>query len=344
MAVTAGCAVIPFAYRHADSLILWQVDRYFDLTAEQRADLSARLKPVLARHRREALPQYGRVLVDANTRVERGLTGDDIDWFYGVMERLRSDLLERVVADGGWFLASVSPSQVKHLESVFLRDNEKAARLAEGLAEDRGRRLGQQTVDFVEDWAGDLSREQRAQILVWSRLLPDNQPVWVRYRRQRQQEWLALLRRPLTPVAATDELRMALIHQDQTAPGWYRDTIREWRAGIKAMALQIDRILTPRQRDHVSHRVASPSDTHRAGPYPSGGHSLLIDDHCGLAAFRAGSLFGHRGFARGLGGLDRRIFGSGDLVVTVTAIGGGLSHSSSLAPVRDGFSLACDGF
>jgi hypothetical protein len=254
MAATAGCAVIPFAYRHADSLILWQVDRYFNLTSEQRTNLSTRLKPVLSRHRREALPQYERFLVDAKTRVERGLTGDDIDWLYGIMEQLRSDLLEQVVTDGGWFLASVTPSQVEHLASVLLRENEKADRQAEGPAEARARRLGDQTVDLAKDWAGDLSREQQAQILVWSRLLPDSQPVWIRYRKERQQEWLALLRRPLTPVTATSELRVAF-HQDQTAPVWYRDAIREWRAGIKAMVLRIDRILTPRQRDHVSYRL-----------------------------------------------------------------------------------------
>lgn len=72
VAVTAGCAAIPFAYRHADSLIAWQADHYFNLTSEQRSELITRLKSVLSRHRREALPEYERFLAEVRSRVERG--------------------------------------------------------------------------------------------------------------------------------------------------------------------------------------------------------------------------------------------------------------------------------
>ncbi|CAI4031984.1 hypothetical protein DNFV4_02407 [Nitrospira tepida] len=255
VAVTAGCAAIPFAYRHADSLIAWQADHYFNLTSEQRSELITRLKSVLSRHRREALPEYERFLAEVRSRVERGLTGDDIDWFYEVLERMRADLMERVVADGSPLLVSMAPSQVGHLESVLLRENEKAARLAEGPVEDRIRKRGEQTVELVQDWTGSLSKEQRSQIRAWSRVLPDSEPLWFRYRKEQQQRWLALLRRPLTSATATGEWREVLIHQLHTAPAWYRDAVLDWRAGVKTLALRIDRILTPRQRDHVSHRL-----------------------------------------------------------------------------------------
>src|SRR5512141_2690507 len=73
LVLLAGCSILS-VYRYADWLILWQVDHYFDLTADQRHDLTQRLTPLLARHRQEAIPQYEAFLTQMRQRLERGLT------------------------------------------------------------------------------------------------------------------------------------------------------------------------------------------------------------------------------------------------------------------------------
>lgn len=91
----AGCSLTT-SYRYANRIILWQLDHYFDLKSDQRRDLNQRLTPLLTRHRHEALPEYESFLREIRQRIERGLTGSDVDWAYATYDRLRADLFERV--------------------------------------------------------------------------------------------------------------------------------------------------------------------------------------------------------------------------------------------------------
>src|SRR5215470_11797646 len=132
----AGCSIVSL-YRYADWIILWQADHYLDLTSDQRHDLVQRLKPMLARHRQEAIPQYETFLLLSRQRLERGLTDRDIDWVYANYDRLRADLFERLIADSSVLLASLDSNQVRSLEAALQRDNAKVARLVQLPAPER---------------------------------------------------------------------------------------------------------------------------------------------------------------------------------------------------------------
>jgi hypothetical protein len=246
----AGCSSLSF-YRYADWLILWQVDHYVDLTSDQRHDLAQRLTPLLARHRHEAIPQYESFLVQFRQRFERGLTGQDLDEVYAGYDRLRADLFDRVVADGGTLLASVDSRQVRILEAALQKDHEKAARLVQDPAPERLKKRADATLGWLEDWLGSLSKDQEAQIREWSLALPDTQQAWVAYQQQRQQELLALLHQSRTPERIAGELRTMFVYQDHTAPQAYQDAVRQMRAAVKTMALAIDQQVTADQRHHA---------------------------------------------------------------------------------------------
>ncbi len=246
----AGCSSLSF-YRYADWLILWQVDHYVDLTSDQRHDLAQRLTPLLTRHRHEAIPQYESFLVQFRQRFERGLTGQDLDGVYASYDRLRADLFDRVVADGGVLLASVDSRQVRILEAALQKDHEKAARLVQDPAPERLKKRADATLGWLEDWLGSLSKDQEAQIREWSLALPDTQQAWVAYQQQRQQELLALLHQSRTPERVAGELRTMFVYQDHTAPQAYQDAVRQMRDAVKTMALAIDQQVTADQRRHA---------------------------------------------------------------------------------------------
>lgn len=250
LVLLSGCTLI-HTYRYADWIILWQVDHYFDLTSDQRHDLTVRLTPLLARHRHEAIPQYEAFLVQIRQRLERGLTSQDIDWAYATYDRLRADLFDRLVTDGGVLLASVDPRQVRTFEDALQKDHDKAARLVQAPAPERLKKRAHATIDWLEDWLGPLSKDQAAHIREWSLALPDTQQVWFAYRQQLQQELLALLHQPRTPERIAGELRAMLVYLDQHAPQDYQDAVRQMRAAVKTMALAIDQRLTPDQRHHA---------------------------------------------------------------------------------------------
>lgn len=250
LVLLAGCS-LTLTYRYADWIIIWQVDHYFDLTADQRHDVAERLTPLLARHRHEAIPQYEAFLVQVRQRFERGLTSQDIDWAYATFDRFRADLFDRVVADGGALLASVDSRQVRILEAALQKDHEKAARLVQDPAPERLKKRADATLGWVEDWLGFLSKDQEAQIREWSLALPDTQQAWVAYQQQRQQELLALLHQSRTPERIAGELRTMFVYQDHTAPQAYQDAVRQMRAAIKTMVLAIDQQVTADQRRHA---------------------------------------------------------------------------------------------
>ncbi len=247
----AGCSFTATAYRHADRIIVWKLDHYFDLNRDQRYDLVQRLTPILDKHRREALPQYETFLREVRQRVERGLTGPDIDWAYAAYDRLRTDLFERVVADSGVFLASVDARQVRTFESAMQKDNAKAAHLVQAPAPERLKERAQTTLDLARDWLGRLSKEQQTQIREWSLTLPDVEPMWVAYQQQRRQELVTLLHQSHTPEQISRELRSMFVYHDQTAPASYQNAIRHMRENAKTMALAIDQRMTADQRRHA---------------------------------------------------------------------------------------------
>jgi len=247
----AGCSILS-VYRYADWFILWQADHYLNLTSDQRHDLAQRLTPLLARHRHEAIPQYETFLLQIRQRLERGLTNQDLDWVYATYDRLRTDLFDRVIADGGVLLASVDPRQVRTFESALQKDNAKAAQLLQAPAPERLKKRANVTIDWLEDWLGSLSKDQEAQIREWSLALPDTHQFWATYQQQRQEELLALLRQPHTPESVARELRALLVfYPDHTAPQAYQDAVHQMRTAVKTMALAIDQRLTPDQRHHA---------------------------------------------------------------------------------------------
>jgi len=232
--------------------ILWQADHYLNLTSDQRHDLAQRLTPLLARHRHEAIPQYEIFLLQIRQRLERGLTNQDLDWVYATYDRLRTDLFDRVVADGGVILASVDSRQVRTLESALQKDNAKVARLMQAPASERLKKRANATIDLLEDWLGSLSKDQEAQIREWSLALPDTQQFWATYQQQRQQELLALLRQPRTPESVAGELRALLVfYPDHTASQASQDAVHQMRTAVKTMALAIDQQVTSDQRHHA---------------------------------------------------------------------------------------------
>ncbi len=250
LVVLAGCSLTVLAYRYADRLILWQVDHYFDLTSDQRHELGRQLKPLLARHKYEAIPQYEAALVQVRQRIERGLTSQDVDWAYATYDRLRADLFNRVIADGGMFLASIEPEQVQTLAAALQKENSKIARLVQAPAPERLKKRANATVDELEDWLGSLSKGQKAQIRELSLALPDTQQFWATNQQQRQQDLLALLRQPRTPEGVARELRTILVVSPDLASHAYQDAIRQMRVAMKTMALAIDQRLTADQRRH----------------------------------------------------------------------------------------------
>ena len=242
-----GCAMT-FGYRHADWLLRWQLDHYLDLNSAQRRDVTARLQPLLSRHRAEALPQYEQLLGEVQQRVRRGLTREDVEWVYATYDRMRADLFERAAPDGAALITTITDKQIRNFEEVVRKEEQQAARRLQTPASARLNERAKTILSLVEEWAGPVSAAQAAQIRQWSISLPDTQPAWWDYRRHRHQELVTLMRRGAPANEAAQALRAMFVTPEKSAPRAYLDSVKDLRSGLMTLLLGIDRSLTPVQR------------------------------------------------------------------------------------------------
>jgi hypothetical protein len=262
LTLSVGCTTL--AYRYADKLLLWRIDHYFDLTADQRTFVRARLKDLLARHRHEALPVYERFLNEVKEKSADGLNREEVEWAFATYQDLRADLLERVIADSTVFLMSVDDRQIQHLEEAFRHDNEKADRRVQETAEKRLAKRAADTIDWLKDWLGPLTAEQKQYIAALSRALPDMLKMRTDYQKRQQQEVLSLLRSSRRPEVISQQLRDWLLFPEQSAPAEYRQTFGQMKSAVKEMILSIDRIITSQQRLHALAKLQGLIDDLRA--------------------------------------------------------------------------------
>jgi hypothetical protein len=240
-----------FLYRHADRLVLWKIDEYVDLTADQKQFVRARLKDLLAQHRKDALPVYERFLIQIKEQSVDGLDRQEVDEIFSTYERLRADLFGRIVADGTVILSSLTDRQIQYLEHQFQRDHEKAARK---LKEDRDSRLSRRastTLDWLKDWCGAYSKDQQQRIKDLSMALPDLSAVRLKYQEHRQHELIQFLQSIRDPQVLSGYLENLLLFPERSAPPDYQHAIEHMTQSVKDMVLAVDRMTTTQQRTHA---------------------------------------------------------------------------------------------
>ena len=260
LAVVAGCS-LGMAYRHADWLIIRQVDHYLDLTEPQKASLGRSLAPMLARHRAQALPLYEGFLSEIRMRVSRGLTREDLDWVFARYDSLRTDLVEQLIGNGAVLLTSVDDQQIEYFEGALRKDREKHDRILRLSKEERLAMRADNTVELVEEWLGQLRPDQKAEIVAISLALPDLRGAWQEHQWQVQQNLLKALRSHAKSDVVALRLREWFLFQDHQISPVYRQAFEAMRTGTKDMVLAIDHMATPQQRVHAIRKLQGFIDT-----------------------------------------------------------------------------------
>jgi hypothetical protein len=252
LALLAGCSTLEFAYNNADTWLRWQAGRYLDLRGDQAEEFDRRLAAFLAWHRAQALPQYARFADQARARIARGASQADLVWGYDAIRQQSREGLRRAGAELGDFLDRLSPAQLEHLERRFAEDNRKFEReWLEGGPAERSRGRLKRIVNAMEDWLGELSDAQRERVRQFNDSAPLNGELRARERGRRQAELLAMLR-------ARDSARGL----GDWAAEWDRGrepalaaASRAYVGGFLAMLADVERTLSPRQRERAIARL-----------------------------------------------------------------------------------------
>jgi hypothetical protein len=250
-----GCTALTLSYNYAERLLLWRIDRYFQLSDDQDRLVKARLADLHVWHRHTELPRYAEFLRQVQDRWKDGVTAEEIDWTFDSFAKLRAALADRVAAAGAVFLPTVDAKQIGHLQKVVQRDNREWQSHAGTPGEERTVKRAKTVVGWLRDWLGPLTPEQERLAARLLKDLPDTTDDTLSYRTHRQQQFVQLLQSRPDPEVVEHRLQEWLATPEKNAPPAYALSVQNFRHNVKTTVLAIDRTVTARQRNHASEKL-----------------------------------------------------------------------------------------
>jgi hypothetical protein len=254
--VFTGCTGLRVGYKQADIILGWRANTYFDLDRDQRRDFSARLDRLLAWHRYEQLPEYAKFLTLAIDKAEQGVKADDIAWFVDGFRARYRIVVNRGAADAAEVLSTLNPDQIVNLEKQFAKDNRKFAdenELDSGVEKRKRARL-KKTLSQIEDWAGNLTRDQETKIAALLDSIPLIEHLRHQDRIRRQHEFVEILKTRQSKEFAA-RLQQWLLDWDHGRSPEYEKVSAEVYAQRLQFYVAVDKLLTREQRVHVLDRL-----------------------------------------------------------------------------------------
>jgi hypothetical protein len=257
IALLPACSAIRIGYNQADTLLAWRADEYFDFDAAQRQDFNARIDRLLKWHRHEQLPDYARFLGEIKQRGQRQITREDALWVVdGAKSRFRT-IASHGAHDAAEFLATLTPDNLRALEKQFGQVNQKFVReyKLNGTLDDRKRARLERTLKQIRQWAGSLTPAQEERIAQLNQAIPSTDALRHQDRQRRQQEFLTLLKLRQNKTEFAPRLRAWLVDWEKGRAPEFDKAQTEVVEKRIALYLEVERMLTPQQREHVLSRL-----------------------------------------------------------------------------------------
>ncbi len=249
----AGCAAVKLGYNNADTLALFQLDTYFELSPDQEQTVRERVNTLLAWHRSTQLRDYAAFIDKARAKLGGPVTAADVMEFNRQLNARMMTAGDKAAPDIAHLALTLAPEQIDRAAKKFTSDAAKARReLARHADKDSGAERVKKYSERAESWFGRLTDEQSEIIRKSFASRPDDGTWWIDERERRQREFIALLRkiqaeRPAEEVAA--RWFRTYFGQLNVAPDAERRARTEsYRRGSAELTAQLINVATPEQR------------------------------------------------------------------------------------------------
>lgn len=258
LSLLAACSALRIGYNNADTMLLWSLDGYLDLDADQSALVRQRSARLLAWHRETQLRGYSQLLAQVRAGLTQPVSAAEVLGFQNQMRQKIAILGDEAAPDLAELALSLRPAQISRLRDKLADENRKARR---ELASQGDSAQVRQAIERAEDWFGPLSREQKAGLAQWHAGLPLEAAVWLEERERRQQEVLnVLLRIQLDRPAPAEAARWLR----SVFAGWMNppDPARlalslRWREHNAQVTTWLIEHASAAQREHFSRKLAA---------------------------------------------------------------------------------------
>jgi hypothetical protein len=258
----AGCSAgVRLGYNNADTLLVYTIDGYVGLTAEQEQLVKERAGTLIAWHRATQLRDYAQLIEATRRQLDGPVTADDVLAFNQAINARLAALGERAAPDLAQLALTLTPEQIARMQRRLASDNSKARRELVQFAgketlDDRVRKYAERA-DF---WFGSLTREQLELVRASLAKRPDSATWWIEERERRQRDLVAILQRieaerPSEDLAAT-WLRAYFAQLQHPGEAERRARVMEFRAVNAELIAQLVNTATSEQKTKLSNRLA----------------------------------------------------------------------------------------
>jgi hypothetical protein len=254
----AGCSRVTVLYRTADFFIEQYADDYLSLDSAQMASWRPDLRDALARHRDQELPHLAAFFDGLHRAAARGFDAPAVECLIDEFEEAYRRHFRLAAEAAAPLLASLTPEQVRALESRFAEDNEKDRAEDAGEAR-RKRKRAERWAESAEWWVGPLSAGQQRIIREVTAAMPDTAADWVAYRSAKQ----AGLIRLLADRAEEREIRRYLedwLVSYRDLPPRLRQARLEMRRQVVSLFVRLDGSFSDAQRARFEDRLSGLRD------------------------------------------------------------------------------------
>ena len=255
--VLAACSATRVAYNNADTMLRFMVPSYLDLDAAQSDDLTPRIMRFHRWHRSNELPLYAALLQSASQRAARGITAEDVAWALASVRTRYRRLAAKAAEDAAPVLVTLAPAQHVALEKKFAEINEKYAKEVLS-ADDKKRRRAQskRMLERFRDFTGGLAPDQEARIERFA--LDHERHFALRFedRLRWQHDFVAFLRQERKPEDLGRRLAEMFQKPELRRSEEFIREDRRWDEGLARLVVDLDRSLSPEQREHVVRRLS----------------------------------------------------------------------------------------
>lgn len=251
-----GCSAARLGYRNGETLSYWWLNSYVDFEADQKPWVKSRIDKLFAWHRHTQLPDYIKLLSQAQKRVHGKVTENELLADYEAFKKRVWIMTERALPDLADLALALRLQQIAHIEKKFASNNDDYRKdFLRGDLEEHQKVRFRKTLKQAEYWFGNFNSEQEKLLHAASDARPLNNELVMADRLQRQRSLIALLKK-IQAERPSREAAVAML-RDYARAAMERSANPEHRAFFeashKAAARMIAVIInnaTPAQKEH----------------------------------------------------------------------------------------------
>lgn len=253
-----GCegTLYKFIYNSMDSIVYRMVADYTDPKPDQELLLRQKIAAFMQWHRGRELPRYAETLRELRPRMAAGLGESDLAWMRQRLERHGADLFNATSGNAVDYLLSLDRGQVDRMERKFGESIAKMEKESAVSDEKRFREMERTTVRMMEFLYGTLTEKQKGEIARGVRRVDNLDRERIRMYRERQAEFITLLRGRPDKDGLKEYIRRMTIDSERSYPDYYRERSERRDRAVAGAFLRFDReLVTPDQRAHAVKKI-----------------------------------------------------------------------------------------